>query len=58
MEALSLEAGGAISATDLKVDVKRREGLNICQHFVCVGGRGPQSNPKDTKIGRDDVHKI
>ncbi len=33
--ALSLEAGGAISATELKVDFERRGGLNICP-FVCV----------------------
>ena len=38
MEALSLEAGGAISPSDFKVDVKRRGGLNICQ--LCVWGVG------------------
>ena len=37
MEALPLEAGGAIFATDLKVDVERRGGLNICPFCgVCV----------------------
>ena len=35
MEAMSLEAGEAISATDLKVDVEIFGGLNICP-FVCV----------------------
>ena len=43
MEALSLEAGGAISTTDLKVDVERCGGLKVrvraCVHacvHVCV----------------------
>ena len=40
MEALSVEAGGAISATDLKVDVERRGGLNICPFLLYVGCGG------------------
>ena len=52
MEALSLEAGGAISTTGLKVDIERRGWLNICPLCVCVCARAHARISKDVIVWR------